>query len=99
MEQFKAIALLKAFQTHLGASKESLANFEDDLQTWDQIDEAITELEAPKSCKWSMDDPEWGTYKTECGQFFNVTGGDLKDNSFKYCTYCGGVIDEPKDAL
>jgi|GEM_PF-4957906 len=54
MEEFKAIALLKAFQTHLGASKESLANDEDDLQTWNEIDEAIAELEAlqaPKTCE------------------------------------------------
>ena len=83
------------------------ANVEERLRNTDmyggEIDEMFnditSELEAQKTCEWSMDDPEWGTYKTECGQFFNVMGGDLKDNSFKYCTYCGGGIDEPKDTI
>lgn len=49
-----------------------------------------------KTCDWKLDDPDWNTYKTGCGQYFNIMEGDLKDRTFKYCNYCGGAINEPK---
>jgi hypothetical protein len=47
-------------------------------------------LKEQKICEWKVDDPEYNTYKTGCGQYFSIIDGSLKDNGFKYCSYCGG---------
>ena len=64
------------------------------------LNEAITELEAlqaPKKCEWKMEDSDYNTYKTGCGQYFTLIEGDLKDNDIKFCSYCGGIMNELKE--
>lgn len=55
-----------------------------------ELEAENAELKDPKICEWKVDDPEYNTYKTGCGQYFNIIDGSLKDHGFKYCTYCGG---------
>jgi len=46
-----------------------------------------------KTCKWTYD--EWhDVYETECGQGFCLEAGKIDDNDFRYCPYCGGVIED-----
>lgn len=47
-----------------------------------------------KICLWIWDDD--GFYSTECGQTFWFNTGDIKENKFKFCPYCGGKIKEAK---
>lgn len=51
-----------------------------------------------KVCKWEVMD-KWeqsGDYNTSCGESFSCTDGDRKENSMRYCPYCGGKIKEDK---
>jgi len=51
-----------------------------------------------RKCRWEnkpkyYDHP--GGYKTECDSSFMFTdhkGNNPKDNEFKYCPYCGGLL-------
>lgn len=50
---------------------------------------------APPSCEWHFEeviDGE-GYYETECGHSFFFADGDITDNEFEYCPYCGRTID------
>lgn len=79
----KAIPLLKALQSRLGASKDSVSNDEDYLELWELIDEAIAELEqrieelkAPKTCDGCILEDE-------------PTGTDLqKALAYNHCFTC-----------
>ncbi len=46
-------------------------------------------------CKWKSDG-EFNTYKTSCGNVFQLTEGSLDDNKIIFCCYCGRTIDEEK---
>jgi len=46
-----------------------------------------------KTCTWEEDDV-YGMYETECGNAFEIIEGDIEENSFKFCPYCGRKIQE-----
>lgn len=78
----------------------SLKNADDVVdQIFNEFEQHINSLESQLSsnplqltCEWNMDEPDWNTYKTGCGKYFNLVEGDLKDNEFNNCPYCGGKI-------
>ena len=43
-------------------------------------------------CEWVRD--EENCYDTSCGNVFQLMDGTPKENTFKYCLYCGGKITE-----
>jgi len=45
------------------------------------------------SCTWKLDDV-YGMYETGCGNAFECIEGDIEENNFKFCPYCGGRIKE-----
>jgi hypothetical protein len=52
--------------------------------------------EAAPKCQWRIDD-DWQedtVYKTTCGHSHMFTAGDIADNSYKFCPYCGLAIEE-----
>ncbi len=48
-----------------------------------------------KSCKWTYQDIE-DYYDTQCEEGYAFVEGNVKDNKFKYCPYCGKLIKEAK---
>jgi hypothetical protein len=42
-------------------------------------------------CAWQLDDD--GVYETSCGGFYGPTEGNVEDNRFRFCPYCGAPID------
>lgn len=47
----------------------------------------------PETCEWIRE--EWDEeYFTTCGEAFCLNDGTLKDNSIRYCCYCGKPIKE-----
>jgi rRNA maturation endonuclease Nob1 len=42
-------------------------------------------------CIWKEDE-EYGMYETGCGNAFQTIEGDIEENNFKFCPYCGGSI-------
>lgn len=50
------------------------------------------------TCTWRLEKHEFldsdGVYDTECRETFQFFTGDAKDNSFKFCPYCGKYIHE-----
>lgn len=47
-----------------------------------------------ETCIWTQNEEEYGNYETECGHAFQTIEGDVKENNFKFCTYCGRKIQE-----
>ena len=51
-----------------------------------------TEQEA---CTWTRNlDDDSGMYETSCGEAFMISDGTPKENSFKFCCYCGKSLEE-----
>ena len=50
-----------------------------------------TAMENRGTCEWSEMD-EFSTHKTGCGNEFQLMAGDVADNKFTHCMYCGGEI-------
>ena len=48
---------------------------------------------SPDTCTWKLDDV-YGMYETGCGNAFECIEGDIEENNFKFCPYCGGRIKE-----
>jgi hypothetical protein len=46
-----------------------------------------------KVCQWKEND-EYGYWETGCKGIFEFIEGDIEDNTFKFCPYCGGKIKE-----
>ena len=47
-----------------------------------------------KSCEWTDEnDGYFDGYKTACGQIQYFGEGEISDNKYKFCPYCGGKID------
>ena len=42
-------------------------------------------------CIW-IEDEHGGYWETGCKAKFEFIEGDIKDNSFKFCPYCGNLI-------
>lgn len=46
-----------------------------------------------KYCEWHLDDAtDSCLWETSCGQAFQFTDGGPEDNKFKFCYYCGKLI-------
>ena len=47
-------------------------------------------------CKWEawQDSEGSGCYDTECEQVQYFSEGNIKENNYKYCPYCGDIIEE-----
>lgn len=45
----------------------------------------------PETCTWKLDE-EYQMYETGCGNAFECMEGDIEENNFKFCPYCGGKI-------
>lgn len=45
-----------------------------------------------KVCSWSLADG--GRYDTACGTAFEFTFDGIKENDFRFCPFCGDVIQE-----
>lgn len=61
-------------------------------QLFDQFESQLSSNPLQLMCEWNMDEPDWNTYKTGCDKYFNLVEGNLKDNYFSNCPYCGGKI-------
>lgn len=57
----------------------------------------LAEAEAAKpKCKWSPDDPYYGT---SCGHEWQFIDGDVAENGVKFCPFCGGEIELPRCSI
>ncbi len=55
--------------------------------------------ELARVCKWTpMFEDSYGDYDTSCSSAFTFMDAGVKENGFKFCPYCGGVIEEIKEA-
>lgn len=44
-------------------------------------------------CKWiACSNEDYSVFETECGETHMFSEGGIKENSHKYCPYCGGLI-------
>lgn len=50
------------------------------------------------ACKWTPDEPDSGTWATECGYLFTINDGTPSQNRMGFCCYCGNLIKEVQDA-
>jgi hypothetical protein len=66
-------------------------NFEG--QTFIKYLNGVTSIEA-KTCRWSVCDDDYYVYETTCNNIHQFMEGYVKDNSYKYCPYCGLQIEE-----
>ena len=57
------------------------------------IEKARSRPAPSPDCTWKLDD-EYGMYETGCGNAFECIEGDIEENNFKFCPYCGGRIKE-----
>ena len=48
------------------------------------------------SCAWNQQesDFEYGIYKTSCNNLHYFAEGNIDENNYKYCPYCGKLIEE-----
>jgi len=47
-------------------------------------------------CVWKEDDPDNGSWVTSCEERHYFSEDGVKENNYKYCPYCGKVIDPVK---
>lgn len=48
-------------------------------------------LDAERKCEWVYNDTD-AYYATGCGNAHTFIDGEICDNSYKHCPYCGGAI-------
>ena len=89
MKELKAVSYLRKIKEYYSVS------FSD--EAIQNIDEALAELKElmqVKGCKWTDEnDGYFDGYKTACGQIQYFGEGEISDNKYKFCPYCGGKID------
>ena len=53
-------------------------------------------MEKINSCVWlRQEDPDGDEFmETQCGKAFEFIEGDMQDNDYKFCPYCGKKIKE-----
>ena len=58
--------------------------------------ESVVVVVIKQYCDWKKDDDLFGgnLWTVACGNDFQFIEGDVKDNEFKYCPYCGREIKE-----
>ncbi len=50
-----------------------------------------------ETCKWTPWDKYiygYGMYDTSCGNTHAFTEGDIAENNYKFCPFCGKTIEE-----
>lgn len=52
----------------------------------------LTAKKQERFCKWTLEDEKGSLYVTECEQRQLVFEGTPKDNSYRFCPYCGKQI-------
>ena len=63
-----------------------------------KIDRQAAEIERLKAqrnetCKWVLEDNEYGVWDTRCGEAVVFDEETPKANGYKYCHYCGKLIE------
>jgi hypothetical protein len=58
------------------------------------IDPGCLLADKERMCNWMNQE---GYYETSCGKGFFFETGDITDNGFNYCPYCGETITELRD--
>jgi hypothetical protein len=68
-------------------------------ETWSgfqrMAEQAADMLEAdaqPKTCTWTLDDDELGTWASSCGELWSFIDGGPDENRVSYCHHCGGKV-------
>jgi Mor family transcriptional regulator len=88
MKELKAVEILTLMQRVDDVSTRQMQK---------EINEALVELQEltqEKSCEWTDEnDGYFDGYKTACGQIQYFGEGEISDNKYKFCPYCGGNID------
>lgn len=46
-----------------------------------------------ETCKWMLDDDEYGVWETRCGEAIVFETETPQANGYKYCHYCGKQIE------
>ena len=46
----------------------------------------------PKTCVWALDDPDWNTWKSECGAYWNLVDSTPEQNGMKFCPFCSKIL-------
>jgi hypothetical protein len=52
----------------------------------------ITNETIKQFCLWEYKGVEEYYYEAQCGGFWEFDDGDIKENRFKYCPFCGKKI-------
>lgn len=71
-----------------GVSRDLADNKTPPVASWSEIqknDKVMTE------CRWTEQDDGW--FETQCGSSYEFTNGGPKDNHFKHCPFCAGMIE------
>ena len=50
--------------------------------------------EATATCSWTLDDPDFNGWSTECGGEFVLADGTPTQNEMRFCCYCGKPLNE-----
>lgn len=50
-------------------------------------------------CAWVCEDEETNVWYTTCGNAEQFNVGNIQDNHYRFCPYCGGKIVEPTDGV
>lgn len=64
-----------------------LANSTTILALLDALEQSQTVLR--DMCKWAMDDSDFASWATSCGEEFVIIEGTPEHNSMRFCCYCG----------
>jgi hypothetical protein len=46
----------------------------------------------PKTCTWTLDDDESGTWASSCGELWSFIDDGPDENRVSYCHHCGGKV-------
>ena len=48
-------------------------------------------------CEWELDNPDFGSWKSSCGEEFIIIEGTPIENGMAFCCYCGKPLLETVD--
>jgi hypothetical protein len=54
---------------------------------------AVLAALAQRPCEWTLDEADYGCWSSGCGHAFEFTTDGPKENGFKFCPYCGGMLE------
>lgn len=56
----------------------------------------MTPPAAAPGCEWALDEPDSGTWATDCGHMFTILAGTPTENRMAFCCYCGKPLKAPE---